>query len=94
MRVDNIARAVRIGTSRPSILPNCLRKGWCWSIRGFGIEEATLTASWIEALTERQTIGAHVAKAGESADIGEKSNEAIRGRDLARKYSKGAGHQT
>jgi protein ImuB len=22
---------------------------------GFGIEEATLTASWIEALTERQT---------------------------------------
>jgi hypothetical protein len=38
---------------------------------GFGIEEATLTASWIEALTERQTIGAHVTKAGESTDVGE-----------------------
>jgi protein ImuB len=38
---------------------------------GFGIEEATLTASWIEALTERQTVGAHVAKAGESTDVGE-----------------------
>src|SRR5580692_7166871 len=38
---------------------------------GFGIYEATLTASWIEALTERQTVGAHVAKAGESADVGE-----------------------
>ena len=27
---------------------------------GFGIEQATLTASWVEALTERQTIGRHL----------------------------------
>lgn len=27
---------------------------------GFGIETAALTASWVEALTERQTIGRHV----------------------------------
>jgi protein ImuB len=29
-----------------------------------------LTASWVEALSERQTIGSHVAKPGEGADVG------------------------
>ena len=29
---------------------------------GFGIETASLTASWVEALTERQTVGRHVAR--------------------------------
>jgi hypothetical protein len=31
----------------------------------------TLTASWIEALTERQIVGNHVARAGEIADVGD-----------------------
>ena len=75
MRVDNIAQAVRIGTSRPNRnaahLAKLLAERLVLVDPGFGIEEATLTASWIEALTERQTIGAHVAKAAESADVGE-----------------------
>ena len=77
MRVDNIAQAVRIGigTSRPNRnaahLAKLLTERLVLVDPGFGIEEATLTASWIEALTERQTIGAHVAKAGESTDVGE-----------------------
>ena len=29
---------------------------------GFGIETASLTASWVEALPERQTVGRHVAR--------------------------------
>jgi protein ImuB len=62
MRVDNIAQAVRIGTSRPN--RNAAHLAKLLADPGFGIEEATLTASWIEALAERQTVGAHVAKAG------------------------------
>ena len=68
MRVDNIAQAIRIGTSRPNRnaahLAKLLAERLVLVDPGFGIEEATLTASWIEALTERQTVGAHVAKAG------------------------------
>jgi protein ImuB len=75
MRVDNIAQAVRIGTSRPNRnaahLAKLLAERLVLVDPGFGIEEATLTASWIEALTERRTIGVHVAKAGENADVGE-----------------------
>ena len=36
---------------------------------GFGIEEATLTFSWVDALIERQTVGAHVAEAGAEVDV-------------------------
>jgi protein ImuB len=74
-RVDNITQAVRIGTSRPNRnathLAKLLGERLVLVDPGFGIEEATLTASWIEAVTERQTIGAHVAKAGENVDVGE-----------------------
>jgi protein ImuB len=73
MRVDNIAQAVRIGTSRPNRnavhLAKLLGERLVLVDPGFGIEAATLTASWIEALTERQLIGNHVAKAGEEADV-------------------------
>jgi protein ImuB len=59
MRVDNIAQAIRIGTSRPNRntahLAKLLAERLVLVDPGFGIEEATLTASWIEALTERQT---------------------------------------
>src|SRR6202000_496641 len=75
MRVDNIAQAVRIGTSRPNRNPAHLAKLLGERLvlvdPGFGIEEATLTASWIEALTERQIVGSHVAKPGENADVGD-----------------------
>jgi protein ImuB len=60
-RVDNIAQAVRISTSRPN--RNAPHPAKLLGERlvlvdpGFGIEEATLTASWIEAVTERQTVG-------------------------------------
>src|SRR6202000_2888982 len=75
MRVDNIAQAVRIGTSRANRnsthLAKLLGERLVLVDPGFGIEEATLTASWIEALTERQIVGAHVAKPGENADVGD-----------------------
>lgn len=73
MRVDNIAQAVRIGTSRPNRSPAHLAKLLGERLvlvdPGFGIEEATVTASWIEAVTEKQIVGAHVAKPGENADV-------------------------
>jgi protein ImuB len=75
LRVDNITQAVRIGTSRPNRNPKHLAKLLGERLvlvdPGFGIEDATLTASWIEALTEKQIVGAHVAKPGESADVGD-----------------------
>ena len=46
--------------------------GWPGRPRGIRparIEEATLTASWIEALTERQTVGSHVVEAGSEVDV-------------------------
>jgi protein ImuB len=77
VRVDNINQAVRIGTSRPNRNPTHLAKLLGQRLvlvdPGFGIEEATLTASWIEALTEKQIEGAHVAKPGESPDVGDLS---------------------
>jgi len=72
-RVDNVAQAVRIGTSKPNRdtkhLAKLLAERLVLVEPGFGIEEATLTASWVEALTERQTVGAHVADGGSEADI-------------------------
>ncbi|MDF0584752.1 DUF6504 family protein [Bradyrhizobium yuanmingense] len=73
VRVDNIAQAVRIGTSKPNREVKHLTKLLCERLvlvdPGFGIEEATLTASWVEALTEHQTVGAHIEGAGEEVDI-------------------------
>jgi protein ImuB len=75
VRVDNITQAVRIGTSRPNRNPSHLAKLLGERLvlvdPGFGIEGATLTASWIEALTEKQIVGAHVARPGESAEVGD-----------------------
>ena len=73
--VDNIAQAVRIGTSRPNRNPAQLAKLLGDRLAlvdpGFGIEDATLTASWIEALAEKQIVGSHVAKPDENADVGD-----------------------
>jgi protein ImuB len=75
LRVDNITQAVRVGTSRPNRNPKHLAKLLGERLvlvdPGFGIEDATLAASWIEALTEKQIVGSHVAKAGENADVGD-----------------------
>ena len=72
-RVDNVEQGVRIGTSRPNRdvnhLAKLLNERLVLVDPGFGIEEATLTASWIEAMTERQTIGAHIDGAGEEVDL-------------------------
>jgi protein ImuB len=61
LRVDNIAQAARIGLSRPYREPKHLAKLLAERLvvidPGFGIESASLTASWVEALVERQTIG-------------------------------------
>jgi protein ImuB len=35
----------------------------------FGIEAARLTASWTEALAERQTIGRHIGAEGSDVDV-------------------------
>ncbi len=72
-RVDNISQAIRIGTSKPNRdtkhLTKLLAERLVLVEPGFGIEEATLTASWVEALTERQTVGAHVAEPGAEVDV-------------------------
>jgi protein ImuB len=72
-RVDNITQAIRIGTSKPNRdakhLTKLLAERLVLVDPGFGIEEASLTASWVEALTERQTVGAHVADAGAEVDV-------------------------
>lgn len=72
-RVDNVTQAVRIGTGRPSRDGRHLAKLLAERIvlvdPGFGIEQASLTASWVEALTERQTEGAHVAEQGTEAGL-------------------------
>lgn len=73
MRVDNIEQAVRIGLSRPYREPVHLSKLLAERLvlvdPGFGIEAATLTASWIEALTERQTVGRHITADGSDVDV-------------------------
>jgi protein ImuB len=64
IRVDNITQAARIGLSRPYREPKHLAKLLAERLvvidPGFGIETASLTASWVEAVVERQTIGRHV----------------------------------
>src|SRR5262249_40873398 len=58
VRVDNITQAARVGLSRPTREPVHLSKLLAERLvvidPGFGIETATLTASWVEALPERQ----------------------------------------
>lgn len=72
-RVDNIHQAVRVGLSRPyresEHLAKLLSERLVLVDPGFGIERATLTASWVEALSERQTIGRHVKADGGDVDV-------------------------
>ncbi|MEA2822985.1 MAG: protein ImuB [Bradyrhizobium sp.] len=72
-RVDNLEQAVRIGLSRPYREPKHLAKLLAERLvlvdPGFGIEAVTLTASWIEAITERQTVGRHVSPDGAEVDV-------------------------
>jgi protein ImuB len=73
VRVDNIAQAARIGLSRPYREPKHLAKLLAERLvvvdPGFGIETASLTASWVEALVERQTIGRHVGADGSQHEV-------------------------
>jgi len=73
VRVDNIAQAARIGLSRPYRDPKHLAKLLVERLvvidPGFGIETASLTASWVEALVERQTIGRHIGTDGSQRDV-------------------------
>lgn len=73
LRVDNIPQAARIGLSRPYREPRHLSKLLAERLividPGFGIEIASLTASWVEALVERQTIGGHVTEEGSEVDV-------------------------
>lgn len=73
LRVDNIAQAARIGLARPYREPTHLAKLLGDRLvvidPGLGIETATLTASWVEALAERQTVGRHVGADGSEVDI-------------------------
>jgi protein ImuB len=66
VRVDDITQAARIGLSRPYREPKHLSRLLADRLvvvdPGFGIELASLTASWVEALAERQTVGRHVAE--------------------------------
>jgi protein ImuB len=73
VRVDDIAQAARIGLSRPYREPLHLAKLLAERLvvidPGFGIESASLTASWVEALAERQTVGRHVGNDGSQTDV-------------------------
>jgi protein ImuB len=73
IRVDNITQAARIGLSRPYREPKHLAKLLADRLvvidPGFGIELASLTASWVEALAERQTVGRYVAEEGSDVDV-------------------------
>lgn len=73
IRVDNIAQAARVGLSRPhreaKHLSKLLSERLVVIDPGFGIETASLTATWVEALTERQTIGRHIAPGGSGVDV-------------------------
>lgn len=72
-RVDDLTQAVRIGLSRPYREPVHLAKLLAERLvlvdPGFGIESAALTASWVEALSERQTVGRHVSADGRDVDV-------------------------
>jgi protein ImuB len=72
-RVDNLSQAVRISLSRPrrdaSHLSELLAERLVLVDPGFGIEAATLTASWIEAIVERQTIGSTLGANGAEVDV-------------------------
>jgi protein ImuB len=73
LRVDNIAQAARVGLSCPTREPVHLSKLLAERLvvidPGFGIETATLTASWVEALPERQTVGRHLRADGTHVDV-------------------------
>ncbi len=73
LRVDNVAQGARVGLSRPSREPIHLSKLLGERLvvidPGFGIETASLTASWVEALPERQTVGRHLAADGTDVDV-------------------------
>ena len=71
LRVDNIAQAARVGLARPHREPKHLAKLLADRLfvidPGFGIESASLTASWVEAIVERQTVGRHFG--GDNAEV-------------------------
>jgi protein ImuB len=73
VRVDNIPQAARIGLSRPYREPRHLAKLLAERLvvidPGFGIESASLTASWVEPMVERQTIGRHLSNDGSDVDV-------------------------
>jgi protein ImuB len=73
LRVDNLAQAARVGLSRPYREPKHLSKLLAERLvvidPRFGIEVASLTASWVEALTERQTVGRHASDDGADVDV-------------------------
>jgi protein ImuB len=73
VRVDNIPQAARIGLSRPYREPRHLAKLLAERLvvidPGFGIESASLTASWVESMVERQTIGRHLSNDGSDVDV-------------------------
>jgi len=73
VRVDNITQAARIGLSRPYREPVHLGKLLAEKLDlidpGLGIETATLIASWVEAVTERQTVGRHIGTDGADVDV-------------------------
>jgi protein ImuB len=72
-RVDNLTQAVRVGLSRPYREPVHLSKLLSERLvlvdPGLGIETASLTASWVEAIAERQTVASHVSQGGNDVDV-------------------------
>jgi protein ImuB len=73
VRVDNLAQAVRVGLSRPYREPKHLAKLLAERLvlvdPGLGIETAALTASWVDAIVERQSLGRHLGADGSDVDV-------------------------
>jgi protein ImuB len=74
-RVDNLRKALRVATARPSRDPRHLVRLFAERLGvidpGFGIEEAVLLASEVEPFAESQIVGRHVAEEDAEADLGE-----------------------
>jgi protein ImuB len=72
-RVDRLTQAARVGLSRPHRDPKHLARLLAERLvvidPGLGIETASLTASWVEALAERQTVERRVTNGSADVDV-------------------------
>jgi hypothetical protein len=78
IRVDNIAQAARVGLAwshrEPQQPAKLLADRLVVIDPSVGIEVASLSAPWVEAPTERQTVGPHGGDGGGEVDVSQLVN--------------------